>query len=118
MNRSEVLTSGRRIGTGLAFVIFPLVFIFAFAVHPGLLNPRLLGPEELILRGRNNDLLQFAHALVTLNTALLVVIALHFMRLLDRGPQGRPKIATGICLSSRSRRASAALTTGAICNQS
>ena len=77
--------SAKRIGTGLAFIIFPLVFIFAFAVHPGLLNPHLLGPEELILRARHNGLLQFGHALVTLNTALLVVIALHFTWLLDRG---------------------------------
>ena len=77
--------SAKRIGTGLAFIIFPLVFIFAFAVHPGLLHPHVLGPEELILRARHNGLLQFGHALVTLNTALLVVIALHFMQLLDRG---------------------------------
>jgi hypothetical protein len=74
----------RRIGTGLAFVTFPLVFVFAFSVHPDLLHPRLLGPSELILRARGEGLLQFAHALVTLNTALLVVVALHFMKLLDR----------------------------------
>ncbi len=78
--------SAKRIITGLAFIIFPLVFIFAFAGHPGLLTPRLLGPEELILRARNNSLLQFGHALVTLNTALLVVVALRFMKLLDGGP--------------------------------
>jgi hypothetical protein len=76
--------SAKRVGTGLAFIVFPLVFIFAFAGHPGLLSPRLLGPGELILRARDNGLLQFGHALVTLNTALLVVIALHFMKLLDR----------------------------------
>jgi hypothetical protein len=85
MNESNALNLTKRIGTGLAFIIFPLVFIFAFAVHPGLLNPHLLGPKELILRAHNNGLLQFGHALVTLNTALLVVIALHFMKLLDRG---------------------------------
>jgi hypothetical protein len=84
MNGNDALTSAKRIGTGLAFIIFPLVFVFAFAGHPGLLDPHLLGPEELILRARHNGLLQFGHALVTLNTALLVVIALHFTKLLDR----------------------------------
>ncbi len=84
MNENERLISARRIGTGLAFIVFPLVFVFAFAVHPGLLTPRLLGPEELILRARGNGPLQFAHALVTLNTALLVVVAVHFIKLLDR----------------------------------
>lgn len=78
------LSRSKRIGTGLGFILFPLLFVFAFAVHPGLLNPRLLGPEDLILRAHQNGMLQFAHLLVTLSTALLVVIALHFMKLLER----------------------------------
>jgi hypothetical protein len=85
MNENELLVSAKRIGTGLACITFPLVFVFAFAGHPGLLTPHLLGPEALILRARHDGLLQLGHALVTLNTALLVVIALHLMKLLDRG---------------------------------
>jgi hypothetical protein len=42
-----------------------------------------LGPAELIQRAHRNGLLQFVHALVTVNTALLVVVALEFKRLLD-----------------------------------
>jgi Domain of unknown function (DUF4386) len=95
MNGNGGLISAKRIGAGLAFIAFPLVFIFAFAGHPGLLNPHLLGPEELILRARHNDLLQFGHALVTLNTALLVVVALHFMKLLDRGSSAWAGFAGG-----------------------
>jgi hypothetical protein len=83
MQASRLLSSTQRIGTGLSFVAFPIVFVFAFMVHPGLLDPHLQGPSELILRARGDHLLQFAHALVTLNTVLLVVVALHFMRLLD-----------------------------------
>ena len=85
MNENDVLNSVKRIGTGLSFIFFPLVFIFAFAGHPNMLNLHLLGPQELILRAHGNGLLHFGHALVTLNTALLVVVALHFMKLLDRG---------------------------------
>lgn len=77
------LVTTKRIGTGLSFVIFPIVFVFAFAVHPDLLSPRLLGPSELILRARGQGVLHFAHALVTVNTALMVVVALHFMRVLN-----------------------------------
>jgi len=84
MNEKKELNQFKRIGTGLSFILFPLLFVFAFAVHPGLLSPRLLGPEELILRAHQNGLLQFGHVLVTLCTALLVVVALHFMKLLDR----------------------------------
>jgi hypothetical protein len=75
----------KRIGTGLAFILFPLLFIFAFAVHPGLLSPHLLSEEEVILRVHHNTLLGFGHVLVLLDAALLVVVTLHFMKLLNRG---------------------------------
>ena len=82
MHEKNLLSLTKQIGAGLAFVVFPIVFVFAFSVHPGLLHPHLLDPSELIPRARGDGLLQFAHALVTLGTALLVVVALHFMRLL------------------------------------
>ncbi len=81
MNQPATFNLVKRIGVGLTFILFPLVFIFAFAVHPGLLSPHLLSPEELIVRARHNELLQFGHVLVTLNTTLLIVAALHFMTL-------------------------------------
>jgi hypothetical protein len=84
MEPDALLNATRRIATGLSFVIFPLVFVFAFSVHPGLLHPQFLGASDLILRARGAEVLQFGHALVTLDTALLVVVALHFMHVLDR----------------------------------
>jgi hypothetical protein len=84
MDSSASLHRAKRVGTGLCFIVMPLVFVFAFSAHPGLLNPRLLGPEELIMRAHNAGLLQFGHVLVMLATALLVVIAVQFMKLLDR----------------------------------
>ena len=84
MNENIFLNQVKQIGIGLAFIIFPLLFVFAFAVHPGLLQPRLLSPEEIILRAHGNGLLQFGHVLVTLSTTLLIVAALQFMKLLDR----------------------------------
>jgi hypothetical protein len=84
MNTNKVLKDGKRIATGLALLLFPLIFVFAFAVHPGLLTPHFLGPEELIQRAHQNGLLQFGHLLVTLCTVLLIVSALHFMTLLEK----------------------------------
>jgi hypothetical protein len=84
MNENMLLNQVKQVGTGLAFIIFPLVFVFAFSVHPGLLNPHLLGQKELALRAHRADLLQFGHVLVMLNTSLLIVVALHLMKLLDR----------------------------------
>jgi hypothetical protein len=85
MGANDSLSSFKRIGTGLTFIVFPLVFVFAFAVHPGLLHPHFLGPAELIARARGAGLLQFGHALVTVDTALLVVVAIHFMKILQQG---------------------------------
>jgi hypothetical protein len=79
MAGTELPHRARRVFTGLCFIIFPLIFVFAFSVHPDLLSPHLFGPDELILRAHNAGLLQFGHVLVT-----LVVVAVHFMNLLDR----------------------------------
>lgn len=84
MNKNLALAEGKRKATGLAFVLFPLIFVFAFAVHPGLFQPHFLGPEELIQRAHQNELLQFGHLLVTLCTVLLIASALHFMTLLGK----------------------------------
>ena len=84
MNPNLISQVGQ-IGTGAAFILFPLIFIFAFAVHPGLMRPRLLQPEEIIRRARRNKLLQLAHSLVLLSTALLIVMAIHFMKILSQG---------------------------------
>lgn len=82
MNRqNSTINNTKRIGIGLSFIIFPLIFVFAFTGHPNLLNPHFLSPEELILRAHTNSLLHLGHALVTLCTGLLVVVALHFMNL-------------------------------------
>jgi hypothetical protein len=81
----DLISQVGQISTGAAFILFPLIFIFAFAVHPGLLRPRLLQPEEIIRRARRNKLLQLAHSLVLLSTTLLIVMAIHFMKILDQG---------------------------------
>jgi hypothetical protein len=85
MNAGESLGSFKQVGTGLSFIILPLVFVFAFSVHPGLMHPHFLSPPALIARARGAGLLQFGHALVTLDTALLIVVAMHFMKVLDGG---------------------------------
>ena len=81
----SVLSQVQQIGTGAAFIVFPLVFVFAFASHPRLLRPRLLRPEEIMTRARGQKLLHLGHALVFLNTGLLIVASLHFMSVLSGG---------------------------------
>ncbi len=85
LNQPDSIERARRLGTAAALVVMPAIFMFAFATHPGLGSFRLLEPADLILRARGNPVLQFAHALVTINTALLVVVALHLQSLLRAG---------------------------------
>lgn len=81
-SQNSRINNTKRLGIGLSFIFFPLIFVFAFAGHPNLLSPHFLSPAELIQRAHNDFLLHFGHALVTLCTGLLVVVALHFMNLL------------------------------------
>ena len=104
LNHADPIERARRLGTAAALVAMPAIFVFAFATHPGLGSIRLLEPADLILRARGNPTLQFAHALVTLNTALLVVVALHLQSLLRAGRGawaglvGGAMAVLGVCL--------------------
>lgn len=84
MVRNVSVRRAQRLGTGLSVMAMPLAFVFAFSVHPGLLHPHLLGPEGLVLRAHHAGLLQLGHVVVTFATGLLIVVAVHFMSLLDR----------------------------------
>lgn len=77
-----------RIGAGLAFIVMPLVFVLAFSTHPGLLHPKILSPEQLIDRSRGRRLLHAGHGLVTINTALMIVVAVHLDRVVTRHGAG------------------------------
>jgi len=77
------LNDVKRIGMGLAFILFPLIFVFAFAVHPGLLMPHRLTDTELILRAHHNSLLALGHAMVLFDAAILVTVTIGLMRILD-----------------------------------
>lgn len=83
----NTLSQIQQTGTGVAFIVFPLVFVFAFALHPRLLRPRLLRPEEIMSRARGQKPLHLGHALVLLNTGFLIVASVHFMSILG-GSEG------------------------------
>ena len=83
MKSDDRLESVKRIGTGLAFILFPLLFVVAFALHPGLLTPHRLTEQELILRAHQSPLLAFGHVLVLFDAAIMIVVTLRLMKLVE-----------------------------------
>ena len=78
------LNTVKRIGTALAFFLYPLFAGFAFAAHPNLLSLAIShDPLEKIAEFHGNSLLHFGHFLMTLAAPLLIVVAVHFMRKLE-----------------------------------
>lgn len=81
----QTLDAVKRVGLGLAFVLYPLLSGFAFAVHPNLFSLSVGGTvQEKIAEFHHNDLLHFGHFLMLLGAPLLIAVAVHFMGLLHR----------------------------------
>jgi len=84
MNPSTLLSTVKRRGMALAFMLYPCLAGFAFAVHPDLFSPRLgLDVQAKIVGFHGNELLHFGHVLMTVAVPLLIAIAIHFMNLLE-----------------------------------
>ncbi len=79
--------SAKRVGTGLAFVVFPIVFIFAFAIHPNLFSLAIVTDVNTrIGEFHGNRLMHLGHVLMLLTVPLLIVVSLKFMEMLpERG---------------------------------
>ena len=75
------------IGAGLAFIGFPIIFIFAFAVHPNLFSLKIVTDVNVrVEEFHGNALIHFAHFLMVLSAPLMIVVALKLMSMLkERG---------------------------------
>jgi hypothetical protein len=84
MNEDGKLNQIKRIGTALAFILYPICAGFAFAVHPNLMSLSISHDVQAkIAEFHNNQLLHFGHFLMVVAVPLLIIIALHFMNLLE-----------------------------------
>ena len=82
---NERVESLKRVGTGLAFIVWPFVAMLAYAVHPNLLSLEF-GTDitTKIAEFHNNGLLHFGHFIMLLGVPLLFVIAGKFMGMLKK----------------------------------
>lgn len=88
MNQIEIVKRIKKSGLSLAFLLYPLLAGFAFAVHPNLGSLQIETPiAEKIAEFHNNQLLHTGHLLMLAGVPLLICIAVHFMDLLkERAP--------------------------------
>ncbi len=82
---NDRVESMKRIGTGLAFVVWPFFAMLAYAVHPNLLSLEIGGSiSEKVAQFHNNSLLHFGHFVMLLGVPLLFIIAGKFMGMLKK----------------------------------
>jgi hypothetical protein len=84
MNENKTISQIKRIGTALAFLLYPICAGFAFGVHPNLMSLSISHDVQAkIAEFHGNQLLHFGHVLMVVAVPLLIIIALHFMSLLE-----------------------------------
>jgi hypothetical protein len=82
---------------GISAIVFPLLFIFAFATHPDLLKPKLVKNEDdIIRRVRKNKLMHIGHVLMIFSVPLLILTALKLTFLTQTGTLSTLGFAGGI----------------------
>jgi len=80
---NQRVESLKRIGTGLAFIVWPFMAMLAYAVHPNLLSLEF-GTDiaTKISEFHNNGLLHFGHFIMLLGVPFLFIIAAKLMSML------------------------------------
>jgi hypothetical protein len=72
--------------SGISAMLFPFLFLLAFAPHPNLLKPKMVKNEDGIMRRvRKNKLMHIGHVLMIISVPLLVLTAIKMIGLTQAG---------------------------------
>lgn len=76
------------IGTACSFLLFPLLFLCAQVLHPNLFHSEIIkNGQDWITHFRGREMLHFAHLLEFMCAPLMIIMALHYKRILrDKAP--------------------------------
>jgi hypothetical protein len=85
--KSQKLDSVKRIGSGLSIIIFPIMLLFGFVLHPNFFSLGMVANvTEWAEEWRGIFLFHFGHLLVLFAVPLIIVASVRFVALLqDRG---------------------------------
>lgn len=82
---NQKVETAKRIGTGLAFFLYPLAAFIAFIAHPNLLSLEVGIPvSEKIGEFHNNSFMHFGHLLMVLSVPPLTIVIITFMNMLKK----------------------------------
>lgn len=86
--KNQSLETVERVGTGLAFILYPVFSGVAFAAHPNLLSLEIGGEVSAkVEEFHGNPFMHFGHFVMLMGVPLLIVISLKLMDILkDRSP--------------------------------
>ncbi len=74
----------KRVGTGLSIIIFPIMLLFGFILHPNIFSFKLItDATEWAAEWRGNFLFHFGHLLVLFVVPLVIATSVRFMLLLQ-----------------------------------
>lgn len=75
--------SVKQVGTALSIVIFPIMLLLGFILHPNIFSFDIItNATEWAEEWRGNFLFHFGHLLVLFAVPLIIVTSVHFMSLL------------------------------------
>lgn len=85
MKKYILLQRIKQTGSALAFLAYPFLAGTAFLLHPNLFSLKINHDvSERIAEFHGNSILHAGHVLMLLGAPLLIVIALHFMNLMEK----------------------------------
>jgi len=80
---NQKVETAKRIGTGLAFILYPLFALIAFLAHPNLLSLEIVGDVSAkVAEFHNNSIMNFGHFMMVLGVPPLIVVIFKFMSML------------------------------------
>jgi hypothetical protein len=80
---NQKVETAKRIGTGLAFFLYPLSAFIAFIAHPNLLSLEVgVAVSDKVAEFHNNTFMHFGHFLMVLSVPPLTMVIVKFMSML------------------------------------
>lgn len=99
-NAPSLIIRFKQRAVALAFVSYPLLAGIAFATHPNLTSLSIRHePAQRIVEFHGNSLMHFGHFLMVIGVPMLIIIALHLMKVLEPEMPVKALLGAGLAIT-------------------